>query len=444
MSQADWDRLQYYSRRVKAFNIMYDDYDPEVHPSIYVRLAELQSSAGALFPSLRRVHCYLEDRSISHIFLFQSPLLDSLSLTNIGGFENTVVGPFFATLSSSPQMLTRIVLDSGRMSVDFFKESIIHFKRLQFLSVEVFMIDSSLWEILGTLPSLKTLTLKANDPESHPVHAPENSNSQSGLKYFTALEDLNITGSLFLIQHLLNFIDSPFLKSIGVYPCVNRVHNDSEREYDLGDVLTPFMTIVATKWSQSLTNLNISPMAGASGFVHRNSKFLTLLTDLHEIRGFHLLGCTTENNDEAARCMAKSWPKLKSLVLGVLRLPRNQTFVSLSTLRIIADNCPELHYLHIPLDISIIPPFDDFSTKNGPRHNLEFLGLGGPGGPGGGPPPDDTMLECQIQVARHLDFMFPYLKTINVHNEKWTTIRDLVKFCQDIRRIASEYDSDSE
>ena len=441
MSQADWDRLQYYSRRVKAFNIMYDDYDPEVHPSIYVRLAELQSSAGALFPSLRRVHCYLEDRSISHIFLFQSPLLDSLSLTNIGGFENTVVGPFFATLSSSPQMLTRIVLDSGRMSVDFFKESIIHFKRLQFLSVEVFMIDSSLWEILGTLPSLKTLTLKANDPESHPVHAPENSNSQSGLKYFTALEDLNITGSIFLIQHLLNFIDSPFLKSICVYPFINRVHNDSEREDDLRDVLTPIMTIVATKWSQSLTNLNISPMAGASGFVHRNSKFLTLLTDLHEIRGFHLLGCTTENNDEAARCMAKSWPKLKSLVLGVLRLPRNQTFVSLSTLRIIADNCPELHYLHIPLDISIIPPFDDFSTKNGPRHNLEFLGLGGPGGPGGGPPP---MLECQIQVARHLDFMFPYLKTINVHNAKWTTIRDLVKFCQDIRRIASEYDSDSE
>ena len=436
MSQADWDRLQYYSRRVKAFNIMYDDYDPEVHPSIYVRLAELQSSAGALFPSLRRVHCYLEDRSISHIFLFQSPLLDSLSLTNIGGFENTVVGPFFATLSSSPQMLTRIVLDSGRMSMEIFKKSIIHFKQLQFLSVEVFMIDFSLWEVLGTLPSLKTLTLKANDPESHPTHAPENSNSQSGLKYFTALEDLNITGSIFLIQHLLNFIDSPFLKSIGVYPCVNRVHNDSEREYDLGDVLTPFMTIVATKWSQSLTDLTISsnPMARAIGFVHRNSKFLTSLTDLHEIREFKLLGWTMEDNDDVVRRLAKSWPKLRTFILKLYLRPLNQTFVSLTTLRILADNCPELRYLHIPLDISTIPPFDDISSKS-LHHKLKSLSLGSPGRVHS---PDQSMLQCQIQVARRLDLIFPYLETIYVHNVDWWGIRDLVKLCQDVRRLGGQ------
>ena len=49
-----------------------------------------------------------------------SPLLDSLELYNISGFENTVVGPFLATLSNSPQMLRRIVLNDGQMSVDIF------------------------------------------------------------------------------------------------------------------------------------------------------------------------------------------------------------------------------------------------------------------------------------------------------------------------------------
>ena len=318
--------------------------------------------------------------------------------------------------------------------MDILKKSIIHFKQLQFLSVEVSLSDFSLWEVLGTLPSLKHLTLKDYDPESYPAHAPEDSNSQSGLRYFGALESLCVTGSIFLIQHLLSFIDSPCLKSIEVYPFLNRGHNDSEHDHDdPGDLLTPFMTIVATKWSQALTDLTISsnPMAMARGFVNRDSKFLTLLTNLCEIRKFHLSGCTTENNDDAARCLAKSWPNLRSLALGVLRLPLNQTFVSLSTLRIIADNCPELHYLYIPLDISTIPHFDDFSSKKSPRHNLEFLVLGGPGGV---QPLDQTMLECQIQVARNLDFIFPYLKTINVQNANWSGIRDLVILCQDIRR----------
>ena len=80
----------------------------EVHPSTYLRIAQLQSSA--LSPSLRHLDCYLDDRSISNIFLFLSPLLESLELSNMGGFENTVVGPFLATLSSQAQMLSRIDL----------------------------------------------------------------------------------------------------------------------------------------------------------------------------------------------------------------------------------------------------------------------------------------------------------------------------------------------
>ena len=413
---------------------MYNDCDPRVHPSTYVRLAELRYSA--LFPSLRRLYCNLEDTSISHIFLFQSPLLDSLSLSNIRGFENTVVEPFLASLSNSHQIIRRIVLKSGQMSGEILKKSFVHFKQLRSLQLSdaVFLSDFSLLEVLGTLPSLENLTLEANDPESHPAHAPENSNSQSGgLRYFAALESLHVTGSFFLIQHLLGFIDSPCLKSIKIYPLIDRVYYDSEREHELENLLTPSMTIVATKWSQSLTELTISSntMEYSSGFTHRNSKFLTLLTNLCEIRKFCLVGWTMENNDDAVRCLAKSWPKLRYLALAVLQLPLHQSLVSLSTFRMIADNCSDLHYLHIPLDTSTIPPFDDFSSKKSPRHNLEVLYLGGPGRVH---PLDQTMLECQIHVARNLDFIFPYLKTIDVQNGKWSGIRNLVKLCHDIRR----------
>ena len=431
MSQADWDRLQYYSRRINVFFGVDNDYnDSLIHPSTYLRIAQLQSSA--LFPSLRHLHYELEDSSKSHIFLFISPLLDSITLHDIGGFENTIVGPFLATLQASSPMLRRIVLNSGQMSVDTLKKSIPHFKQLRSLELSdaVFMDDFGLWEVLGTLPSLANLFLDI-DPSRHPTHDPEDSNSQSGdPKYFDALETLSITGSVFLIQHLLSFIDSPYLKSLSLYPAIDLVHIQEPRNEPV-DLLTPSMTIVVSKWSESLKELNIgtSPLSVVmpNGITHRNSKLLTLLSGLHEIQSFSFFGWRMENYNDALKRLAMSWPKLRDL--------ENKIPISLSALRILAENCPDLRLLHIQLDTSTIPPFDDISTKS-VRHNLEVLYVMGPGDP------EDhqldaiteTMLESQIQVARHLDLIFPYLKTIEVRDKKWSGISKLVKLCQDVRR----------
>ena len=424
MSQADWDRLQYYSRKVKFFIAI--NTDPQVHPSTYFRIAQLQSSA--LLPSLRRLHYNLSDRSISHIFLFLSPLLDSLELSNIGGFGNTIAGPFLATLASKFQMLSRIVLSSGHISVDILKKSIVHFKQLRSLELTdaVFMSDFVLWEVLGTLPSLVNLTLTAYDPASHPAHAPENSNNQNGgPKYFEALESLSVMGSFFLIQHLLGFIDSSCLKSINVYPIVNRVRNEHEPE------LTPSMTIIASKWSRSLKDLFIGsrPLA-LSPHSNAISKSLMLLKDVQEMQDFQLLGWGLENTDDDVRHLVMSWPKLTTFGLYSL-----QTCISLSTLRIIAENCPELRHLSIRLDTSTNPPFD-ISSKS-LRHNLEVLNQSVLAEVNPSDAITRTTLERQIQVARHLDLIFPYLKSINAQRDDttWSSIRDLVKLCQDARRV---------
>ena len=64
LSQVDWDKLQYYSRKVKFFIALPpDNYDVEVHPSTYIRIAQLQSSA--LFPSLRHFRYDLDAESLS-------------------------------------------------------------------------------------------------------------------------------------------------------------------------------------------------------------------------------------------------------------------------------------------------------------------------------------------------------------------------------------------
>jgi hypothetical protein len=186
----------------------------------------------------------------------ESPLLESLEFTSIMGDEHIIVRPFLAKYSS--QMLCRIVLRNGVMSAGFFKKTFVHFKQLQSLELSDFLSDFTAWEVLGTLPSLANLTLTAIDPALasgwHHAHATENSNSQTrshigGTKYFDALESLSVTGSFPFIQHLLSFIDSPCLTTIKVYSNSGLI----EHEFDF----TPSMTIIASRWSQSLKNLVI-------------------------------------------------------------------------------------------------------------------------------------------------------------------------------------------
>ena len=403
--------------------MFYDNDYPPVHPSTYLRITQLQPSA--LFPSLRHLKYkyHMGSRYSSHAFLscVISPLLDSLELINIRGFENTIVGPFLATLQVSSQMLSRIVLHNGQMSVDIFKKSIVHFKQLRSLEISdaVFMSDFVLWEVLGTLPYLANFTLKAFDPSSHPAHAPKNQNSQSGgPKYFEALECLFVKGSFLLIQHLLSFIDSPCLESIEIYPVINRVHNEDEDEPE--DLLTPSMTMIASKWSQSLKKF----IMGSSLRAPRDSisKCLMVLTDLHEMQTFHLLRWKMENMDDDLRRLVMSWPKLRNL--GV-----DQTIISLSTLRIIAECCPELRHLSIPLDSFTIPPFD-ISSKSF-SHKLEVLNVVRVHSF-----VIHASMESQIRMARQLDSIFPHLKSIEMppNNSTWIGIRDLVKLCQDFRR----------
>ena len=380
-------------------------------------MAQLQSSA--LFPSLRRLHYNLSNTSISdsHIFFFQSPLLDSLEFIDITGFENTIVGPFLATISSQAQIISRIVLRFGELSVDILRNSVVHFKQLRSLELSdvVIMRDFGLWEDLGTLPSLENLTLMASDPATHPKRAPpsENSNDRSsGPSYFEVLESLCVTGSFFLIQHILGFIDSPCLNSIKVYPIIGRHDLDADE-----DPFTPSMTIIASKWSESLTDLVI----GTRRISSRSpiSKCVTLLTDFHEMRTFHLIGWKMEDTDDVRR-LVMSWPKLITLKL-------NRTHVFLSTLRIMAENCPYLTVLDIPLNASIIPSFDDDSVVR-LNHYLSYLTVGTVF-------PSHPKLDLQIQVTRHLDLIFSYLESLKVEDEEWLQIQDLYKLCQEVRQF---------
>ena len=110
-----------------------------------------------------------------------------------------------------------------------------------------------------------------------------------------------------------------------------------------------------------------------------------------------------KNSNDDVRHLVKLWPKLRTLNL-------DRTPISLSTLRIIAESCPDLRHLYIRLDASPIPPFDTSSKSL--HYNLEVLTMVTRATP---PTITQTILEYQMQVTQHLDLIFPYMKSIEVH-----------------------------
>ena len=355
--------------------------------------------------------------SIFQIFLhLVSPLLDSLELFDIEVVENTIVGPFLASLSS--QMLRRIVLTNGKLSGDILKKSIVHFKHLRSIELldAVSMENFVVWEVLGTLPSLEDVILLETNPRLTHAQGPESSNSWSGgPRYFEALKSLHVTSSFIFIRHLLGFIDSPCLKSIEIYPFISLFPDELKLEPE--DLFTPSMTIISSKWSQSLENLVISSSPSGRTERYSISKCLKLLKNLRNMQTF-FLDWRMKTLDDDDEMMVMSWPKLKTLNL-------NQTQVSLLTLMEIAKNCPELRDLHIKLDTSYIPHSDTSSKCL--HHSLEDLTVerAHPSTIS-----TKTTLECQIKVARYLDLIFPYLKSIKSYDVFWSGIRDLVLLCQ--------------
>ena len=190
------------------------------------------------------------------------------------------------------------------------------------------------------------------------------------------------------------------------------------------------MTIVGSKWSQSLKSVVIDSSSSGTAHPYAIPRCLTLLTDFHEIRTLTVEGWKMENMDDDLRRLVKSWPKIRSLNL-------DQALISLSTLRIVAENCPKLRHLEIRLDTSTIPPFNTSSKSLG--HKLEFLSLALEGVLSSN---TQMPLECQleIQIARHLDLIFPHLRFIHVQwhpsgiNVSRTGICDLIKLYQNVRR----------
>ncbi|KAI4526570.1 hypothetical protein K525DRAFT_287484 [Schizophyllum commune Loenen D] len=105
-------------------------------------------------------------------------------------------------------------------------------------------------------------------------------------------------------------------------------------------------------------------------------------------------------DDAEVLALAQAWPQLEELRFG-RRLPRTHTSPAEAALYALATHCPRLRVLELPFDASTVPP--RLTTTPAVQHALRELHLG------------DTEWQDTPRLAEFLLSVFPHLREVDSH-----------------------------
>ena len=137
-------------------------------------------------------------------------------------------------------------------------------------------------------------------------------------------------------------------------------------------------------------------------------------------------------SDDLIEEWAKTWPDLNDLLLPFL--PPTRVRPRMKSLRTLAERCPKLTELRIPLDTSDIQAVQPFSLSRKPvypllKHELRTLTIASA--------VDDLDTRDVFYIGRYLDGLFPGLKCVRSYegheDERWVQVNELVRFAQTVR-----------
>ena len=460
-----------------------------ISPATYVRLAQLHNLDAPFFPSLKDLRIVDANSSLIHLNLLLSNSLRSIEL--VGKIDRTweeVFLSFLITLADECPELSSIKLSSS-LSTSVL-ENCLQFNHLRALELKDVLseLDFNLLSTIGqAFPRLEDFVLGArttkytraavlssssldsevsehSDGQDHPGLEPTSQSQQmeSPLRPepgFLRLEKLHITGSLELIQDLIESIPSPSLKEIGLTlvrsnrPKVPQKSQGSGKEKGVSsgrmaliDLETPvfvtYLRKVLSAWRHSLSNLSIGQY---EDYLHldqslpRTPVFPTLpVAVCEEILLLPELECLDISHWTIGKFLEDSTPstlidpalsKLKFLHLPVHSKNRG---TSLSGLRLVAEAFPNLVSFRsriVTLDDSDIPVYDPSKPATHIlSHGMEILSVGN-----ASPNPKPKKV---LDIARHIFALFPNLKEISTHEgqneDQWEYINSLVRIFQGV------------
>lgn len=384
---------------------------------VYFRIAQLRSTP--LLPSLRHLQCPYTNQNdflISGICLFLSPSLQTLQFENISNVEDKLCGTVLHTLATDGAHIEKIILRGKGLSRDTLLMAI-QFEHLNLLELSGMgeAINLEIVERIGSLPWLDNLAIDFTDSRMEPlVH-------DIGLK---DLNSLMVTAPIPFIQALLSHIATTQLETFVAVVPSNPPADKKE-----------FLTKVVDRWKDTLRRIAlVHQQIEETPVEHLHIDALAPLVPLRKLTYLRLEGYAMELTDEHISDMAMAWPEMNALLLPFISAVHPRP--TISSLRILARLCPKLRYLTIPLNTGDLPPFNSTGVPHTPAHDLHTLTIASAD--------DPWDLRDLLHVARHIDYLFPKLRTMFAYEgrdaERWMQVHDMIQMYQAVRREAITFE----
>ncbi|RXW15705.1 hypothetical protein EST38_g10149 [Candolleomyces aberdarensis] len=333
----DWDRFDWYARRVKKFCYTRDPDNLDIAMHVYFRMAQLRTSP--ILPSLRHLYCpeiSQQDFLISGVCLFLTPSLQVLEFHKITSVEDKLSGTFLHTLWNDGAQLDTIIFKGSGLSPGTL-DLILNFPSLRSLELTGMgpAMELDWLKKVGAMPKLDDLALDFTLSRIEVVE------EDLG---FRDLKSLMVTAPLSFTRSILPYLATPSLETIVSVSC-----SDSQNDR------TKFVEEVVERWGSTIRSFSLVHLMTGDNMEDIQMVTLAPLIPIKSLTGFRLEGYSFDLTDDNIRILGSAWPNLTKLLLPFLGSERVRP--SIESLRILKELCPKLVHLRLPLDTSELPAF---------------------------------------------------------------------------------------
>ncbi|KAJ7160612.1 hypothetical protein C8R43DRAFT_920477 [Mycena crocata] len=373
VSPSDWDRFFFYSRRVKSFR--FDDrYQTRDYPTCpkFLETLYLCLPGSTVFPDLRTLRwcSYRDSATLPAIRMFLSPHLESLGVYVL---ESPAHLSLLSIIAAQCPLLKDVEIECSedlteqRQTFSAFTTGLHYLETLDVPSLDEVALDH-----LARLPKLTSLRLE----------------NQGQINNFPA--SLTADEVLFPSLRFFDITGDDLDTVMAIVPLLAHAPL-AELEIHLPN-MTPATRIAkcfralaqyGSRCHHNLKSLFITS-SWRSGVPPTDTEFTTYLVPaehLFSLLSFSNLEKVTltpplgfDFDDAAIATVASAWPRLRDLYLCSTEVPHAPSRVTFAGLRSLAQHCPRLSILQLPLNAA--GPFPQFKPVSGvPRVQQQCLQL---------------------------------------------------------------------
>ncbi|KAJ7187261.1 hypothetical protein C8R46DRAFT_1342408 [Mycena filopes] len=402
---ANWARPFHYARRVRDLRLSSSWSSPFPTEEV-LEAIKLHFAPGFLCPNLRIIDWKPDSSLFPYIRLFLGPRITQVYLDVPPNPANI---PVLSTLAIPYHQLKTMRVCSSTDDTSFLRRASanIALKLAQIETLDLDTLDRAALEHLSTLPALKSLNLRIVEPgDLGPPSSLMPSRPRNPT--FPALRTVEFFASS--VQFAIEF--------------ANMLSACSLDTFDLGtDVLASnvttgelFRALAAGVSHPTLTSIVVSdidadiasptPPAGTMSDYAITGPTLALLFCFCNLTSVRLrTPAGFDIDDLTAGDIARAWPRIQRLDLGSCTDMHHPSRMTLLGLRSLATHCKDLTWLHITLDASTVPPFDNSPERRISQRSLCSFDVA------------MSPISDPAVVARFVSALFPNLDEITTHND---------------------------